>query len=434
MSKLFLVSLCVLLLGSLLFATGTQETEEKAAQPPKKLVVVGHNVHRKVTTTGDGGDITADWMAESGVKNIEWITLGVKEIGDKLLREASLPSSSIDVGFLLNTVLSPKITELFEPLDDYLAKAPIEELEDFFPGLKNATKIGGKTYAIPFRHATNVMHYNEELLAEVGIGGPPQSMDDFIEFIPKLRYQRSDGTQVYGFVYPGKRMQTHTVTLSRGWDGDYITTDYKCTANGYGMLKAVTELTRLYEGGFYPKAFPTLANTDTDLWVKQGRAALYFSTGGRTHGFNNPDQSKFPGKIKIAPVPISKELSNKYKVAPTTFEFWCLAIPKNAQNKDFSWDFIRYISSKNNTLRAALNGNGPVRQSTYENQKLRDKVSYWESELAGLNVGRVPVPGFENSGKADDLINEYVQSALLGRMTPKEAMDKLTEEVNKLLP
>ena len=47
-------------------------------------------------------------------------------------------------------------------------------------------------------------------------------MDDFVAYIPKLKYKRSDGSQVYGFVYPGKRMQTHTVTLARGWDGDEV--------------------------------------------------------------------------------------------------------------------------------------------------------------------------------------------------------------------
>ena len=253
-------------------------------------------------------------------------------------------------------------------------------------------------------------------------------------YIPKLRYQREDGTEVYGFIYPGKRMQTHTVTLARGWDGDFITLDYKCVANEYGFLKAVQELTKLYQDGYYPKAFPTLANTDTDTWIPQGRVGLYFSTGGRTHRFNNPDQSKFPGKIKIAPVPVSKEFSSKYDVAPTTFEFWSLAIPKNAKNKDLAWDFIRFLSSPDSTLREALNGNGPVRKSAYESEQLQQKMSYWKAELDGMKAGRVPVPGFADSGKAEDLLNEYVQSAMLGRMSPEEAMNRLTEEVSKVLP
>ena len=42
-------------------------------------------------------------------------------------------------------------------------------------------------------------------------------------------------------------------------------------------------------------------------------------------------------------------------------EIWSIAIPKNAKNKELAWDLIRELSSPENTIRAALNGNGPVR-------------------------------------------------------------------------
>ncbi|HUV06713.1 MAG TPA: extracellular solute-binding protein [Spirochaetia bacterium] len=435
MKKLIIWILSLALLGAVGFASGTKEAQ-KAAPAPDKLVVLGHKVHRTVSTEGAGGDITQEWLAQTGVKEIEWQTLGNNaDITDKLFREASLPTTSLDVGFILNIALTPAVTELFEPLDKYLEKAPIEDLQDIFPGLREAAKFGGVTYAIPFRHATSGLHYNSKDFADRGIGGPPQYIEDFISYIPKLCFTRPDGSQVFGFVIPGKgQIYPNHTDLARAWNGDFITLDYKCKANDYGMIKAVTLLRDLYAKDYYPKAFTAIANVDVNTWMQQGRTAMTFSTTGRNQFYNSPEQSKFPGAFKTIPIPISKELSDKFKVAPAKTEFWCLVIPKNAKHKDLSWDFIRQLSKKQSTLKAALNGNGPVRVSTYEDPVFQKQIPYWEAERDILKVTRVAMPGFDGSAKAADLFNEYAEAAQLGKMGVKEAMDKLTEEVNKLLP
>ncbi|MEW6549481.1 MAG: extracellular solute-binding protein [Spirochaetota bacterium] len=425
MKRFTVFILAALLLGSAALA-GAQA----------RFVVLGHKVHQQVSTGGPGGDIVAEWLKKAGVASVEWQTLGSNnDIRDKLFREATLASTDIQVGFVLNTSLTPAVKEMFEPLDSFLASAPIEDFQDIFPGLREAAKFDGKTYAIPFRHATSALHYNEAFFEERGIKGPPTTIEQLIEYIPKLTFTRADGVPVYGFVIPGKgEMYANTVDLARAWDGDFVSMDYKSVANKYGMVKAITTLADLYKKGFYPKAFTSIANNDLNTWMQQGRVAMTISSTGRNTFYNDPKQSLYPGKIKTIPIPASAEIQSKYPVAPAKTEFWCMVIPKNAKNKAQAWDFIRTLSAKGSTLRAALNGNGPVRASTYNDPSFQKLVPYWKAEKDVLDVARVAMPAFDKATQAADLFNEYAQAAIIGNMKVQEAMDALAKEVAGLLP
>ena len=407
--------------------------EAKAAEVPEKLIVLSHRVHQTVSTQGEGGNVVADWIKKHPkVKRVEW--LAVSDPSLRLLREASLKETDIDVGFMLNTQITPALKNLFYCLDDYMELHPVEDFDDIFPGLVNAVTFDGKLYGLPFRHATSGLHYNEVYFAECGIGWPPRTIEEFIEDARKLTYTRSGGQKVYGFIIPSYRdMHPNVVDLARAWDGDFITLNYEVACDEYGMVKAVETLRMFYEEGVFPEAFPVLSATDVNTWMQQGRAAMDFGSMGRTKFYGDPEQSKFPGKFKAVPIPISEEFEEKYDVAPAKSEFWCMMIPKNSRHKDLAWDFMRYMLSKEATIRSAINGNGPVRASTYENPEFRAKVPYADAEKSVLKVARVPLPGFDESARAADLFRQYVHTAVLGHMTPQQAMDKLAAEVEELL-
>ena len=82
---------------------------------------------------------------------------------------------------------------------------------------------------------------------------------------------------------------------------------------------------------------------------------------------------------------------------------------------------------------AALNGNGPVRNSAYDDPRIRQALPYAEAERRVLQVSRVAIPAFDNAAKAGDLLQEEVQAAVLGMKTPQKAMDDLTERTKPLL-
>ena len=146
-----------------------------AAQSPQKLSVFGHRVHQTVATGSQGGDITKGFTERTKTA-VEWVTFDTGPLWERVLRETSLRETSVDVAFLLNTQITPRAAGLFEPLDPWMAKAPIEDPADVFPGLVSGFKVGGQLVAIAYRHASSGMHYNEEILAERGFSGPPGRM------------------------------------------------------------------------------------------------------------------------------------------------------------------------------------------------------------------------------------------------------------------
>ncbi len=398
---------------------------------PASLNVIGHPVHQRAAT-GSAGNITAEWSKTSGV-GVTWLTFDIGPLFERLTREATLAETTIDIAFILNSQASPKVLNLLEPLDAYQAQNPIEDFPDIFKGMIDGVSHQGKLYAVPFRHAVSGLHYNEEFFRERGIANPPSTIEEFAELAKKLTYTRTDGAKVYGFVMTGNHY-ANIVDLARAWDGDFITADYRVVVNQKGMVTAIKAMREMYEAGVYPRNFSALKSDDIDTWLQTGRAAMSIATISKTRNYNDPKNSKFPGKLKVTNLPVSKELKQKYTVAPAKIEYWSMAIPRNSKNKQLAWNLIRAMSSKASTLITALNGNGPARNSTYDRPEFVQQVPWAAVEQRVLKVARIPLPPFDGAAQAGDILLEGQQAAVLGMKTPQEAMDEVAKRVKPLLP
>ena len=87
--KRMIISVLVILLVCKFsaFSSGQDETSEVGKEQLSNqtdFVVVGHQVHQRVTSQGAGGNITAEWAESAGVENVEWMTMGVSEISERL--------------------------------------------------------------------------------------------------------------------------------------------------------------------------------------------------------------------------------------------------------------------------------------------------------------------------------------------------------------
>jgi multiple sugar transport system substrate-binding protein len=402
----------------------------QAAEPP--LMVFAHKVHQSVATTGQGGDITAAFTRETGVA-VQWTTFDTAPLGDRLLREASLDRTSVDVGFLVNTQIVPRVGNLFEPLDPWMARAELETPEDIFPGLMTGMRVRDTQIGVPFRHASSGLHYNEVLLAERGITKPPATMEELAEAARRCSFRREDGSRVVGLVMPGVTYP-NVIDIARAWDGDFITPDFKCVADQPGMMNAIRLLRALFQDNAFPRNFATLQTEDVTTWMQQGRAAFALQSMSRNRLFNDPKGGPYAGRIRTVAVPISETLRARYEVAPAKVEFWGMAMPRNSARKELAWAFIRSLSTRDATLRAALNGNGPVRNSTYEDAAFRATIPYAEEERRVLRVARTPLPAFDEAARAADIFKEEAEAAVLGMKTPEAAMGSLVKRVTPLLP
>jgi multiple sugar transport system substrate-binding protein len=400
------------------------------AQAPNRLNVFAHRVHRTVATGAQGGDITAPFTQRTGT-TVEWVTFDTGPLAERLFREVSLPETSVDIGFLLNTQMTARIAQLFEPLGPYMSRDPIEEPGDVFPGAINAFTVGGELLALPFRHASSGLHYNAQFFEERGVSGPPRTIEEFGDIAKRLTWRR-ENQQVAGLVLPGVTYP-NVIDIARAWDGEFITPDMRVACNEPPMVRAVTLLRELFQAGAFPRNFASISTEDVNVWMQTGRAAMVINSLGRTNIYNDPARSQFPGKFRTTTIPISRELAGRYPVAPAKVEFWGMAIPKASRNKERAWALMKEMLSREATLKAALNGNGPVRASTYDHPRIRENLAYAADEKAVLQVARVPMPAFDNAQRAADMFKEECEAAVLGLKPPQQAMDELARRVRPLL-
>lgn len=397
----------------------------------KTVTALGHRVHQTSATTGPGGDATEGFRKQSGA-TVNWVTFGdVNAIHERLLREVTLGETTIDVAYLLNGRAVPRNLKLFEPLDALLKEAPIEAMDDFAPGLIAPMRLDGALHAIPVRHATNALIYNEAILEERGVSKLPTSFEELAELARKLTFKRDDGTQVNGLAFTAV-FASNFLTLARCLGGDYMTTDGKLVANEPPMVKALTLLAEFYKAGVLPRNFATVNNEEITTWMQQGRAAMTINPFARLVTYNDPSKGKYGGRFKSLLPPMASDLAGKVAYAPTV-EFWSLVIPKNAKQKPLGWEMIRALSSKAGTLAMALNGNGPTRISTYSDEKLKAAMPYAADEAAALKASRIHLPAFDEQARAHDIFIEETQAAVLGIKPPQQAMDNAVARVKPLL-
>lgn len=396
----------------------------------KTLNILSHKVHQTVLGAGDA-DLLKDWKAANDAETA-FTTFDSNPLQDRLFREASLGETDYGVGYIVDNRPTSEIAALFEPLDDILKSDPIEEFGDIAPGLVQGMTIDGKLIGIPVRHATQGLFYNEALLEEAGITAPPTTLEELVEQAKKATFTSKAGTPVTGMILASD-LAVFPVMFARAFGGDFITKDFKLMPEPAAFEKSLNVLKEMFEARALPRSYATTKNDDQVTWLQQGRAAFTVLPFARSGQLNNPEQSKFPSKIKAVEFPISAGLKGKAPMA-SVVEAWGMAIPKNAKDKDLAWKYIKEVSSRKVTLGMALNGNGPVRVSTYSDPALAAKNPLAATEAAVLANARAAFPPFPEAARAQQTMLEEVQLAVLGRKPVNEAVAAITERVKPLLP
>ncbi len=412
-------------------ATAALATLGTARAQPRKFVIMSHAVHRNVATGAKGGDSTAAWRAQNGAE-IEWLTFGVEAVHERLYREASLAQGQVDMAFLLERYGGPHIAPLFEDLRPYLAEAPIEALDEISPSMIAAHTYGGKLIGIPYRHATHGFFINEALMRERGVERIPETFEEIIAAAEKLTFARPDGSRVAGYAL-SMDDPSGIMDVIRAHGGDFITREYQFVADRPEAVRAITLLREWYRRGVVPRNVMTFKTEEVITAMQQGRAAMTTQPYGRIVNYNDPEKSRFPGAIVVRPIPMMESVAGKGKLVPAKTSVWAMGIPSNARDKKLSWSLIRELSSKESTIRAAVNGNGPVRMSAYDDPRVRELAPYADYERQVLPIAALTVPGFAKAGPAMDIMMEEVGRAMLGQAEPLAAMRSAGERIKPLL-
>jgi multiple sugar transport system substrate-binding protein len=123
----------------------------------------------------------------------------------------------------------------------------------------------------------------------------------------------------------------------------------------------------------------------------------------------------------------------KGKKSAATLGGWGFGISKYSKHKDAAWKFIKFATSeKGQKIFHFKNGAVVTRHSLYKDKEiLKESPHYPQLYRILLNVR--PRPAHPKYYDISRVLQVYLSKALVGKMSPKDALKEAAAEIRKIL-
>ncbi|MCD6318648.1 sugar ABC transporter substrate-binding protein [Candidatus Aerophobetes bacterium] len=341
----------------------------------------------------------------------------------------------------------------------------------------------GKQYGLPFHQISMYLWYRFDLLenpqermvfkAKYGyeLPSPPinwKELRDVAEFFTRKKGETLAGKildhDFYGFSITGKRhVATWYSFLNLLYSfGGRVIDQPRGDTKGPVILDSpeAIEALKYYVDilKYCPPGTLTYGWDEEQAAMQQGLVAMGINWDDATWAVCDPEQSVVAGKVAFSGVPIGKE-----KIAQ--IEGWTYMIPSTSRKPELAWLFIQWVMHPEVQIAQQLRGGESAIDAVYYDPRIR-KLPYVPTAyylksgkvikvrhvgdpdpggvparyLEAINprtgnteVTRVPKPTFPEQEPITDIIKLHVNQALRGVMTPKEAIDKMAQEIRSIM-
>ncbi len=308
-----------------------------------------------------------------------------------------------------------------------LARAAKINKNQFYDFAWQEASYKGNLYGLPFDTDTRALFYNKKMFREAGLdpNKPPLSIKQLDEYAAKLTKKEGNRYRVIGFIPWLQQGWLYTWGWSFGGQFQDKKTG-KITANDPGIVKAL-EWETTYAKKYDIEAvtnFATAAGGDINPFAA-GMVAMVISGPWELSGFKVNAPNLDYG-ISYIPTPSGTKF-NSWAGG------WANVIPKGVKNKEAAFRFARFMSLGEG---ARLYGEGTTHFMAA--RALNDKFTWFKEDpryqifvsLLPKSFCRPVIP--KGQLLWDELVNA-TDSALNGKGTPKDLLDKATAKVNKEL-
>lgn len=323
-------------------------------------------------------------------------------------------------------------TGMAMPLDDLIA-ADGEEgqayIDDFLTGFMEDSYVDGKIYSIPFQRSTMVLFYNKEAFEEVGLDPEhaPETWDELIEYSQKLtnedRYgvgiALNSGSAQWGFTGFCLQNSANGENLMTE-DGKAVLFD---TPENVEALQLWLDLQNEYKS----MATGIVQWTDLPTQFLAGEVAMIYHTTGNMATINNGAEFEFgtaflPGNARVA--------------APTGGGNFYISSGISDEKVQAAWKFIKFATEPERAAQWSLDtGYVATRESAFDTDLMKNY--YEELPQAKVAYEQIPLSKPElttyNASEIWRVLNDHIQSAVIGDATAEEALKAAQEEATEIL-
>lgn len=409
-------------------AGGSSESTSAAEDGPVSLTMYYPiAVGGPLTEVIDG--LVADFMAENPDVTVDAIYAGnYNDARIKALAalEAGEPAQ-------LSVLFSIDLYDLIEqdaiiPFDEIVQTAEERTwLDSFYPALMENGRYDGSTWGIPFQRSTIVMYYNKDMFRAAGLDPetPPSNWEELVTMGQALTDPAANqwGLMIPSTGYPywmfgALAMQNGQVLMNP--DGTETYFDDPATVEALEFWRDLGQ-----EYGIMPSG--TIEwGTLRQQFLEGQTAMMWHSTGNLTAVRDN---AAFDFGVAMLPASMRRG-------SPTGGGNFYVFKDTTEAERRAAMRLIRYMTDPERSAEWSIQtGYMGISPEAYETEALseyvvefpaarvaRDQLEYATAELSTFQTGRVR-----------KLLDDAIQAALTGQMSPTEALGEAQAEADRLL-
>ncbi|HAF71507.1 MAG: ABC-type sugar transport systems permease component [Acetothermia bacterium 64_32] len=309
------------------------------------------------------------------------------------------------------------------PLDEYIEQTDID-MNDFFEGPLAYGSYEGRFYSLPVSASNLGLFWNKNLFKAAGLDPerPPRTWEELVEFGRIIKEKTGKwGYELYTAGGEGTTWQWQVFLWSAG--GEFLSEDLSAPAfNSEAGVRALQ---------FWVDLIHTYQISPLAPWglFGRGEAAMVMDGSWMTQFF--PMQVNF--ELGAAPFPYPADGEPATNMGGEQI----FIFKGDPDLQQVAWDFITWFTGTEIQVQwDRLTGFMPIRRSVAQDPAYIAWVKNARPLLLPFVESmqyarpRPPVPEYP---RISDIVANYIQEALYGRMTPADALDKAAAEVAQLL-
>jgi multiple sugar transport system substrate-binding protein len=323
---------------------------------------------------------------------------------------------------MANLATSPKVVDL-SPI---MAQTPSFDWNDFFPAERLATTVNGKVIGVPALVDNLALVYNKKLFDQASVAYPTKdwTWTDFRDAAKKLT---DPGAKQFGWAYVNDGSEdTVWRFLALLWqaNGDLLNADN--TKSALDSPAGIKAMQLLYD----------MSVTDKSVYLDKGDGSYLnvFNSGKIAMLWTGPwDISSINADVQYGVEILPADVSHATIAGPDNY----VVLDNGPQQVANAWAFIQWFCSPEVHLAyATATGHLPIRKSETELPAYKAYLAKYPADevfVANLDNVTKARPNLPTYPKISAALGQAVQSVLLGRAQPEQAIQAASQQIDSIL-
>lgn len=382
--------------------------------------------------------IIAAYKAIKPNVTIEYKKLKPSEYEDELINAFSLDRGP-DI-FAIHDYWLPKYQERLAPVPAEIMTA--KQFETDFAEVATVDFVsGGQPYAMPLSIDTLALYYNKDHFNQANIPSPPKTWKEFSDDLKLLtktddldnivragaaigtakNVNRSMDILSLLMLQNGTEM-TDAAHTEATFDQTAQSTNNQAVNPGQNALEFYTNFASPRKADIY--TWNPKLDYSIDAFA-EGNASMMFN-----YSFNiKTIKAKVPDlNFGVAPMPQLSDSSTEIGAKVNLGNYWGEAVSAKSAHQKESWEFIKFLSSKEILTQYLNTTGGPTSRRDMVNEQLEDStIGAFASQVLTAKSWYKP-----DATAVDNIFVQMIDSVNLGSATIQEAIKTAAQQTNQL--